>query len=236
MENLVFESEADLDKFLEGKIKLGHGFEGDCYLLEGKWVLKRFKTPHNIDFSEDYLQFRNVKIDNVSFVKYVVHAEGYLAGVITPYIKGVDIYKFPLAREEISKVASATQNMTLTIQKLNNAGIWTWDVHNKNIIYHNKKLGIIDTIMFEWLKDDLSKERWNWFIMRTIILSAFGNNVPKYLEMMKSTFRNYSKDIEMLKNPRELLLGVKAQLEEFLQIPVERFSDAEEPLRRILEK
>lgn len=126
--------------------------------------------------------------------------------------------------------------MTLTIQKLNNAGIWTWDVHNKNIIYHNKKLGIIDTIMFEWLKDDLSKERWNWFIMRTIILSAFGNNVPKYLEMMKSTFRNYSKDMEMLKNPRELLLGVKAQLEEFLQIPVERFSDAEEPLRRILEK
>lgn len=214
--------------------------------LDNKWVLKKFAlmfdeymTP---EYSEKFLQFQNVRIKRVAFIRYLIFVGNRLAGVISPYIKGANIKSFALCDEEISKVVAATENFVLTIQELNDRQIYAKDTWDENIIYHNKKLGIIDTSEFyEFDMDKRARDNIK-FAMQAVMRSAFnvrkvyGNVIIDYLRISDSRYKKYNDDLSLLQNPRELLLGVKSELEEYLQMPIERFRDAEGPLKRILTK
>ncbi|MDE5539016.1 MAG: hypothetical protein K2J20_00845 [Bacilli bacterium] len=242
MENLEFRTKKDLDKYLSRFPVIGNGTEGVCYLLDGKWVLKKFKTFRNRYLDGIYLQFKKVRIDKVSFARYSVYVDGFLGGVISPYIKGANILYFSLANEEIIKAAWAAQNLVLTIRDVSDNGIWLDDIWEKNLIYHNKRLGIIDTTKCRHCVDDKGLEKDNLIMtMQAVISSVFMDRsddrcITKFMDESDSWYKDYDQDIYLLQNPKELLLGVKAELEEYLQMPIERFSDVAEPLKRILEK
>lgn len=243
MEHLRFKTYEDLNRFLTKLTCIGKGTQGKCYLYKNRWTLKIFHSNIN---AREFLQFADVGIESFSFVKYYIYVGDRVVGVIAPFIKGQNIKEHELALEKITTVARASSTLESDVEQISYLSIQAWDVLAENVIYSNGKLGIIDTIKFYYVKKDNNVLPANINeVMLPIIDSSLGITYASTLDPLKircfleethSRYKDYYKDTFLLQSPRELLLGIKDELEEYLGHKIERFSDAEEPLKRKLIK
>ena len=244
MENLRFQTQEDLDKFLSKLQFIGKGTEGKCYLWKDKWVLKVFYCQME---DEKLLQFSNIDVEGFSFIKYLIYVGDTIVGVVAPFVKGYNINDGCLSNECISDIILASSDLVLGVEEISYLSIMAWDVCTPNIIYYKGKLGVIDTRKFYYEKEGYNILPNNMSeVMKPVVNSALGYyyldyktqfdslGIKHFLKSTNSEYRDYENDFCLLQNPQELLLGIKGELEEFLQMRIVRFSDAEEPLQRKL--
>lgn len=256
MENVIFNNEKEFTKFLKNARFLGAGEQGSCYLYKGKWTLKIFNDRYlqylqDSKSINDLLLYQDVNIDGFSFVKCLVYVGNQLVGLLAPFILGKDIERSPLAYKPVSDVIIASSSLVPSIEELTDLNIEAWDVGTKNIIYHKCRLTVIDTVNFRNFTRKSSILKINFEnTMTPIINSSLGLREPlaitdplrdtilikQFLEKTNSRYKDYDRDFSLLENPRELLLGIKGELEGYLEHKIERFSDARKPLKRKLIK
>lgn len=237
MEHLRFKTYEDFQKFIKRLKYIGKGYDGVVYLLDNKWILKEFTYEINI---EKIFPLLNLEIDGFAFPTCFVYVGDMVVGVIAPYVRGKDIYKKKLAEEKISKVIKICSDLISKIEMLSNLQIWARDVSCTNIIYDKVKLTVIDTLYFRFetaLEDGEDLFDINLLeIMSCVIDSTLDNHnlrIGTFLDLTNSRYKHYY-DCALLQNPRELFLGIKGELEEFIGQKIVHFSDAKEPLQRKL--
>lgn len=255
MENLVFSCIEDFETILKKDNFLGEGAQGTCYLYNEIWTLKIFKGRYTKYLQskgiDSILRYQDVEIDNYSFVKCLVFLGDTIAGALSPYTKGKDLTKIPLSSLNINDVASMAKELALSTELLTMLNIRAYDVRRKNIIYGDQGLTVIDTLGF----DDFSGQNYNKnlrvnleMVMSCVINSALGLIDPSipmevdyeivayFLRQIDSKYKDYATDVNLLMKPDELLLGIKSELEEFIETSISTFSDAKKPLQRKLIK
>lgn len=122
----------------------------------------------------------------------------------------------------------------------------TWDAKEIMFTFKAFKLaGYIDKSLMPKLSITTSSKglfAWNIEGIMPIVMASSLDDytskslIRKFLTATDSRYQDYKSDIDLLQNPEELLLGIKRELEEFLQMRIARFSDVEEPLKRKLSK
>lgn len=237
MEHLRFKNYNELKNFVNGLKFIGEGGDGAVYLLDNKWSLKIFH--HWRTSASDIVPFLNLEIDGFAFPKCLVYLDDEVVGVIAPFIKGKDIFRKKLAGEEISKIVTASSALLPGIGELSYLYILAKDAEEVNIIYGDNKLTVIDPLNFEFLSSKNIFAENLKIVMASVVNSALDERTLKintFLKLINSRYKNYQTDWEQLSHPKELLLGIKGELEEFLQMRIVRFNDAEEPLQRKLIK
>jgi len=237
MEQLRFKNYNDLKKFIDSLDYIGEGVDGVVYLLDNKWSIKIFHGWRTS--AEDILPFLNLKIEGFAFPVSIIYMGDSIVGIVTPFILGKDINKEKLATKKISDVITASNELIPSIGELSYAHIIACDTDECNIIYGNKKLTVIDTLQFEFNCSRPIFEKNIERIMVPVIDSSLdikNSNINTFFERIHSRYIAYSYDTNLLQNPRELLLGVKGELEEFIEMPIETFSDAKGHLQRKLIK
>ena len=237
MEHLRFNNYNDLKNFINGLKYIGEGGDGTVYLLDNKWSLK---ILHNWRTGTSFIKpLLNLEIEGFAFPVALIFMQDEIVGVISPFVKGKDIFRKNLAGEEISKIITASSDLVPSIEELSYLQILAKDAWEINIIFDGNKFTVIDPMHFEF---DSSSDVFSINLKEIIgaiadsALDTDYRNVNSFLRLTKSRFKNYRSDAYLLSHPKELLLGIKDELEEFLQMRIVRFSDAEEPLQRKLIK
>lgn len=237
MEHLRFKNYNDLKNFITKLKYISEGGDGVVYLLDNKWSLKIFH--HWRTSASDIIPFLNLEIEGFAFPVSLVYLGDEVVGVIAPFIKGKDISVKKLADEEISKIVTASSALLPRIGELSYLHILAKDTEEVNIIYGDNKLTVIDPLQFEFLRSrNIFVENLE-IVMASVVNSALDERTLKintFLKLINSRYKNYQIDWEQLSHPKELILGIKGELEEFLQMRIVRFSDAKEPLQRRLVK
>jgi len=256
MTNIVFETFTALNEFLKQIPFLGKGNEGSCYLYRDDWTLKIFNEnylEYLANSGKDILAYKNLHIRGFSFAKHLIFVKNELVGVLSPFIKGLNIEESPLVYKPIDDVVVASSALVIGINIITILGIEAFDTWTENIIYHHRTLGVIDTTNFCDFERKKNHLETNFIhVMKPVINSALGLAIiePKsfyyilqdkigikaFLDKTNSRYKNYDEDIDLLQNPGVLLLGIKEELEEFIETPLTTFSDAKEPLQRKLVK
>lgn len=237
MEHLRFKNYNDLTSFINSLPFIGEGGDGAVYLVDNKWSLKIFH--HWRTSASDIIPFLNLEIDGFAFPVSIVYLREEVVGVIAPFIKGKDISAKKLAGEEISKVITASSALLPGIEELSYLHILARDAEEVNIIYGDNNLMVIDPLQFEFLSSKNIFAENLEIVMTSVVNSALDERTLKintFLKLINSRYKNYQNDWELLSHPKELFLGIKSELEECLQLRIERFSDVEEPLIRKLIK
>ena len=245
MEHLRFKTYEDLNRFLAKLNYIGSGTQGNCYLYKNKWTLKVF---HSYIDTERLLQFQDLNIESFSFVKYLIYVGDRIVGVIAPFVRGKNIEESPLYLEKINEVINASSILASDVEEISYLGIYAWDTFESNIIYNHGKLGVIDTLKF-YIEKKCSVLPGNISeVLKPVINSSLGYHyidnawgidrlrIRQFLEKTNSRYKGYNEDNDLLRNPEVLLLGIKEELEEFIDIPIITFGDAKEPLKRKLTK
>lgn len=238
MENIYFSSEREannLIKAIQGN-KIGNG----CYLISDGYVLKtyddNYRQSHRCS-KEEFLKFKNLDIDGVSFIKWCVFLDNnYVFGTITKYIPGVCGHNNYFREIPIDILIRALERLKLTIKCLSDLGILITDPFDENIIFDGEKFTLTDT--GEWIYSEEDHDqlfRQNMIsVMYEIYNNIFGFNrlgtvtVDEFLRIINSKYAKAGVENDfLLLDPSTLITGIKTELENHLGINLIRFSDAD---------
>lgn len=242
MENLNFKNLYDLEEFLQYKELLGQGAEGVCFKI-GDYTLKIYKhllETRKTQTKEDnerlynyFLKFKDVEIDNFTFVKNIATMEnGNIIGTISKYVKGTSLDLLKLHNLPIEDILKAIEQLIPNIKRLSaEYNIKVEDVFMTNIIYEQNKIYFIDTSSYSFDEEEpyyiykynmihIMKE-----LMRCVTNSYHDYTLIEFLNKFNSEC-NYIEEEELLLNPIKLLKQIKKAIEEFCDTEIMSFSDS----------
>lgn len=238
---MFFISSNKAEKYFTNKKNLGFGMEGVCYQLNETQVAKLYYCTDwkNLWNRKELLQFKDINVASFVFIQALIYSPTKIIGAISRYVEGQNLSKQALCTTPIQDICIALNDLIVDCQRLAALGIKVgFDIREENTIYHNKRFAFIDTsdYFFSNHHPDLIFKNNVWTIVNMILNTLFYHpnylsNLLLYLANSKS-FSKWSEDIDILKNPSLFLLALQKELEEYCEMPITAFADANLVLQR----
>lgn len=255
MDDIRFNSLDNFTRYLiNNNIRvLGSGKEGTCYKIGDKSYKLYNELYCNLYNNDVYvkrlLQYKNVIIDNIYFIRALIYYNDNVVGSVTEYASGINCGDKKLHRCKIDKLVNALSILKNNIYELSKLGIYVEDDFLPNVIYDGNNFKLIDTgdyFNYSELDSTLNKDnvmdiyRKN---MTKIIKMLFTNITNKYyivdhfifgfLWHIDSPYKSYLVDTDMLCNPDETILGIKNTICEYIGYEIDTFSKCKSDLLKI---
>ena len=97
MDNIIFKEKLEMEEFVNNLKYLGRGSEGLCYRYN-KYVYKIYNDNYINLYNNDIainrlLQFRDIIIDNIYFIRRLIYLDNLMIGSISEYADGISCSK-----------------------------------------------------------------------------------------------------------------------------------------------
>lgn len=245
MNNIIFDNNDELDDYFSNLKKLGSGYEGICY-RNGNITCKIYKNFYqkiingNFNNIEYLLNFKDVYVDNIYFIRGLILCKGKVVGSYTEYASGVSCIKKNLHRCNIDNLVNGLVVLKKNIYDLSKLGICIDDNFLGNTLYDGKVFKLIDTYSYYYFDKELDIDFIYQENMRNVFVELFQNITNKYYENDKfiysflrnvdSPYKDYLDDIDLIINPDKTILGIKDTISEYIGIEVDSFAKCRKKL------
>lgn len=243
MEDIIFNSERDINGFFGHLKSLGSGSEGIVY-KKGNYTYKRYNKLCRDLYSNDIsiyrlLRYRDIIIDNIYFIRGLMYCNDMVVGSISGYSGGKCCSKLPLSRYKLDKLVNALYILKNNIYELSKLGICIEDNFLGNILYLDGTFRFIDTGSYYYYTDIPGVKDYDIdFVyrknMRKVIHKLFlnitdckgieDNFIYSFLIDNNSIYKDYMRDIDLMINPDDTILGIKRELEEYTGYEIDNFA------------
>ena len=250
MNNIIFNKRLEIEYFINNLEYLGSGSEGVCY-RNNKNVYKIYNDKYKNLYNNDIvinrlLQFRNIIIDNIYFIRRLIYLDNLMIGSISEYAEGVSCSKKMLCRCNIDKLVNALFILKKNIYELSKLGICIDDNYLGNILYNGDKFKLIDTGGYFYYSDFYEMDKFDDIeiynrnmrkIMKLLFMNITGiyleedNYILSFLWRINSPYKSYLVDGELLSNPDETILGIKNIISEYSDYEIKNFNDCKTLLK-----
>ena len=234
-----FKNEEEYRKYLNAERKrfLGAGFEGQSILLKNDLVLKDYFKPRDIEEKDKLLQFKDIDLDSFSFTKDVCNDDEKIYGAITKYANGLTVENCRIYDDNAENLCNNLQKLSDDINKLTELNILINDNFLDNIVYDGNKFTMIDTQCYEYNQEEIDDLlAVNLGIIEHIYFKLLGTFIDYHLRRTDSDYKDCFYDKYLLSNPKETLMGIKEELENYLGEDYNSFFEIRKDLSRKMSK
>lgn len=259
MDDIRFDEISQMVDFFRISKKLGYGREGTCYK---KWN-KSYKLYNSLyreiysdlDKQRDLIKFKELIVDNVYFVRALIFYKDKLMGSISEYASGDSCGSLYLYRRNLDKIINALKVLKKNVYQLSELGICIMDHDLSNMLYDNCVFSLIDVGDYCYVdgviatddsgkmmdvdaiyRDNMKKISGLLFRSITGYYNMFDQFVFGYLQKVNSPYKDYLKDIDLMVNIDDTIIGIRNEIQECIGREITTFSSCRKDLQRIMKK
>lgn len=257
MENIRFNELSQIVEFFRGSKKLGYGREGACYKIKNmsyKFYNSLYREIYGEkEYQKQLILFRDKIVNNIYFIRGLMFYDDKLIGSVTEYASGNSCGKLWLYRSNLDKLIGALKTLKTDVYHLSELGICVMDHDLSNVLYDGNVFSLIDVGDYCYSSDviymgdnvivtdvdELYKENMRKIVSLLFegITSSYGiydKFVFAYLQEVKSPYKDYLKDIDLMLEPDETIIGIRNEIQEGIGREIATFSSCRKDLQRIM--
>ena len=248
MENIRFDNISHIVEFFRGSKKFGYGMEGTCYRI-GDMSYKFYNSLYReiyseLDFQKELIKFKDVKIENIYFIRALIFYGEQLMGSVSEYSNGKSCNNLWLCRSNLNKIVNALVILKESIYKLSQLGICIMDHDLSNMLYDGNVFSLIDVGDYcysncvmsidDIYKDNMKKICGLLFRGITGYYNMYDDFIFGYLQKVNSPYKDYLKDINLMLDMDGTIIGIRNEIQECIGREIITFSSCRKDLQRIM--
>ena len=257
MENIRFNDVSQIIEFFRGSRKLGYGMEGTCYKI-GKMSYKFYNSVYReiyseFDCQEELIKYKDIMIDNIYFIRALIFYGNNLMGSVSEYASGKSCGNVWLYRRNLDKIIRALGILKNNIYKLSELGICVMDHDLSNMLYDDNVFSLIDVGDYCYAdgvvclddkiivddvdtiyRDNMKKISGLLFRNVTGYYNFYDDFIFGYLQNVNSPYKDYLKDIDLMVNIDDTIIGIRNEIQECIGREIKTFSGCRKDLQRIM--